>query len=50
MPKKPIPWEVIRIRASPAAFVGVVHAPDEKAALEAAIKNLRSGQKSRTAC
>jgi 1,2-phenylacetyl-CoA epoxidase PaaB subunit len=31
-------WEVLRIKASPAAFVGLVYAPDEKSALKAAIK------------
>ncbi len=36
--KKPIQWKVYRLTASPAAFVGIVHAPDEKAALKAAVK------------
>jgi hypothetical protein len=36
--KKPIQWDVYRLKGSPAAFVGVVYAPDEKAALKAAIR------------
>jgi hypothetical protein len=35
--KKPIQWDVYRLKGSPAAFLGVVYAPDEKAAPEAAI-------------
>jgi hypothetical protein len=31
MPKKQIQWEIYRVKGSPAAFVGVVHAPDERA-------------------
>jgi 1,2-phenylacetyl-CoA epoxidase PaaB subunit len=38
MPKKPIQWEVYRLKGSPASFVGIVYAPDEKAALKAAIR------------
>jgi hypothetical protein len=43
MPKKSIQkkrtqWKVYRLKGSPAAFIGVVYAPDEKAALKAAIK------------
>ena len=39
MPKKPIQkkvveWKVYRLKGSPAAFIGVVYAPDEKAALK----------------
>ncbi len=37
MQKKPIQWEVYRLKGSPAAFVGIVYAPDEKVALKAAI-------------
>jgi 1,2-phenylacetyl-CoA epoxidase PaaB subunit len=36
--KKLIQWKVYRLKGSPAAFVGIVHAPDEKAALKAAVK------------
>jgi len=36
--KKPIQWDVYRLKGSPAAFVGVVYGPDEKAALKAAIR------------
>lgn len=36
--KKPIQWEVYRLKGSPAAFVGIAYAPDEKAALKAAIR------------
>jgi 1,2-phenylacetyl-CoA epoxidase PaaB subunit len=31
-------WSIYRLRGTPAAFVGLVHAPDEKAALEKAIE------------
>jgi hypothetical protein len=31
-------WEVIRLKATPAAFVGLVRAPDEATALKTAIK------------
>ena len=31
-------WEVLRIKASLAAFVGLVYAPDEKSAFKAAVK------------
>jgi hypothetical protein len=34
---KSLPWQVIQITASPARFIGVVYAADEKAALETAI-------------
>jgi 1,2-phenylacetyl-CoA epoxidase PaaB subunit len=40
MRKKQLAWEVLRLKSTPAAFVGVVHAPDEKRALETAIKEL----------
>jgi hypothetical protein len=36
--KKPVQWDVYRLKGSPAAFVGVVYAPDEKAALKVAIR------------
>ena len=36
--KKPTQWKVYRLKGTPAAFIGVVYAPDEKAALKAAIK------------
>ena len=39
MPKKPIQWEIYRpIKGSPGAFIGIVEAPDETLALEAAIE------------
>ena len=41
MRKKQRPWEVLRLKCSPAAFVGLVYAPDEKSALKTAIKELR---------
>jgi hypothetical protein len=37
MPKKQIQWEIYRL-SSPAAFVGIVYASDEKSGLKAAIK------------
>jgi 1,2-phenylacetyl-CoA epoxidase PaaB subunit len=40
MRKKQLAWEVLRLKGSPAAFVGLVHAPDEKSALKVAIKEL----------
>ena len=36
--KKLIEWKVYRLKGSPAAFIGVMYAPDEKAALKAAVK------------
>lgn len=36
-------WEVFRLKGSPAAYLGSVHAPDEKSALKAAIKELKIG-------
>ena len=36
--KKLIEWKVYRLKGSPAAFIGVVYAPDEKAALKVAIR------------
>jgi hypothetical protein len=36
--KRVTEWEVIRIKATPAAFVGFVNAPDEATALKTAIK------------
>jgi 1,2-phenylacetyl-CoA epoxidase PaaB subunit len=40
---------VIRLKATPAAFVGLVHAPDKASALKAAIKqfNIRREDQSR---
>jgi len=38
MQKKPIQWRVYRLNGSPAAFVGIVYAPDEKPAPKAAIR------------
>lgn len=38
MGKKQYAYEVIRLKGSPAAFVGLVYAPDEKTALKQAIK------------
>ncbi len=32
-------WEIRRSTATPAAFIGLVDAPDEKSALETAIKD-----------
>ncbi len=32
-------WEIHRVTATPAAFIGLVEAPDEKSALERAIKD-----------
>ena len=38
-PKKRTPtWEIRRIKATPAAFVGLVYAPDRASAVKAAIK------------
>ena len=36
--KRETEWEVIRIKATPAAFDGLVQAPDKASALKAAIK------------
>ena len=36
--KRETEWEVIRLKATPAAFVGLVHAPDKATALRTAIK------------
>ena len=46
MPKKPmqkkvVEWKVYRLKGSPAAFIGIVYAPDEKAALKAAVKEFK---------
>ena len=39
MPKKKLTqWALYRLKGSPAAFIAIVYAPDEKAALKAAIK------------
>ncbi len=42
--KKLLQWEVLRLKASPAAFIGMVYAPDEKSALAIAIEqfNIRA--------
>jgi hypothetical protein len=37
--KKDYTWEIHRVTATPAAFLGLVNAPDEKSALKAAIKD-----------
>jgi gamma-glutamylcysteine synthetase len=31
-------WEISRLKASPAAFIGLIEAPDEASAIKAAIK------------
>jgi hypothetical protein len=36
--KKEHTWEIRRLKATPAAFVGLVDAPDETTAVKAAIK------------
>jgi hypothetical protein len=36
--RKEYEWEVIRLQASPAKFIGYIHAPDEATARAAAIK------------
>jgi hypothetical protein len=36
--RKPIEWDVIRLTASPAKFIGRVHAPDEETARAKAIE------------
>ena len=43
MPKKSAPkkmhsWRISRIRGTPAEFIGIVDAPDEKSAIQAAIE------------
>jgi 1,2-phenylacetyl-CoA epoxidase PaaB subunit len=47
--KRETKWEVIRIKATPAAFVGTVHAPEKAIALKTAIKqfNIRREDQSR---
>ena len=42
--KKLIQWKVYRLKGSPAAFIGIVHASDEKAALKAAVKEFKLAQ------
>jgi hypothetical protein len=34
-------WKIYRLRGTPAAFIGSVNAPDEKAALMAAVEEFR---------
>jgi hypothetical protein len=41
MGKRAYQWEVRKLKASPALFLGYVHAPDEKAARKATLKELR---------
>jgi len=41
MRKKQLPWAVLRLKGSPAAFVGLVYAADEKSARKTAIKELK---------
>ncbi len=41
MRKKPPQWEVYRLKGSPAAFLGLVYASDQKSALKAAVKELK---------
>ena len=36
--REPPAWEVYRLKSSPAAFVGIVYAEDEKSALTTAIE------------
>ena len=36
--REQLQWEVIRLKASPASFIGLVDAPDEDAAIKLAIK------------
>ena len=36
--REPPAWEVYRLKSSPAAFVGLVHAEDEEAAIALAIE------------
>lgn len=40
MRKKLRQWEIYRLKGSPAAFMGLVYAPDEESALKAAIEEL----------
>jgi 1,2-phenylacetyl-CoA epoxidase PaaB subunit len=39
--RKSVDWEVIRLTASPARFVGTVRAPDEETAREIAIEQFQ---------
>jgi 1,2-phenylacetyl-CoA epoxidase PaaB subunit len=39
--RKSVKWEVIRLTASPARFVGTVRAPDEETAREIAIEQFQ---------
>lgn len=39
--KKQYQWELVRLKASPAAFVGLVHAPDKETAIKEAIKEFK---------
>ena len=39
--RKQYRWKISRIKVSPAAFVGVVYAPDEKSAVKAAIAEFK---------
>ena len=47
--KRETQWEVIRLKATPAAFVGLDQAPDKATALKAAIErfNIRREDQSR---
>ena len=40
-PKEMYRWDIYRIRGTPAAFIGIVEAPDEEAAIQAAIREFR---------
>jgi hypothetical protein len=41
MRKKRLAWEILRLKGSPAGFMGLVNAADEKSALKTAIKELK---------
>jgi hypothetical protein len=34
-------WSIYRLRGTPAAFVGIVYAPDEKTAIERAVQEFK---------
>jgi hypothetical protein len=40
-PRQDTSWSIYRLRGTPAAFLGIVYAPDEKNALEKAIEETK---------
>jgi len=40
-PKKLYSWRILRIRGTPAAFIGIVDAPDKESAIKKAIEEFQ---------